>query len=135
MSERRVRDQAVQFVERLVRTPRNVLRESLIRQSFMRENQFRPGAVLEEHCPVRVTAPEPPTRIVWTGGLPLGLFMGRRTFTLTPRDGGVVDFALNLQFSGPLSSQIAKSLGDRQPDIDALAAGLKAWAERASVIE
>jgi hypothetical protein len=80
---------------------------------------------------VRVTALEPLRRMVWTGGLPLGLFTGRRTFSLTPRDGGMVEFTMHLHFNGPLSPLIAKSLGDRQPDIDALAAGLKTWAERA----
>jgi hypothetical protein len=79
---------------------------------------------------VRVTALEPLRRMVWTGGLPLGLFTGRRTFSLTPRDGGIVEFTMNVHFSGPLSRMIAKFLGDRQPDIDALASGLKTWAER-----
>jgi hypothetical protein len=79
---------------------------------------------------VRVTAWEPLRRMVWTGGLPLGLFTGRRTFSLTPREGGIVEFTLHLRFSGLLSRPIANSLGDRQPDIDALAAGLKKWAER-----
>jgi hypothetical protein len=80
---------------------------------------------------VRVTELEPMRRMVWTGGLPLGLFTGRRTFSLTPRDGGMVAFTMHLQFSGLLSGPIAKSLGNRQPDIDALAAGLKKCAERA----
>ena len=85
---------------------------------------------------VRVTALEPPRRMVWTGGLPLGLFTGRRTFTITPvggRDTGMVEFNLTLNFSGPLAGPIAGSLGDRQPDIDALAAELKAWVEKARV--
>jgi hypothetical protein len=79
---------------------------------------------------VRVTALEPMRRMDWTGGLPLGLFTGRRTFSLTPRNGGIVEFSMHVHLSGPLSPLIAKSLGDRQPDMDALAAGLKAWAER-----
>lgn len=79
---------------------------------------------------VRVTALEPTRRMVWTGGLPLGLFTGRRTFMITPRPDGMVEFILQLQFSGPLAGPIVKSLGNRQPDIDAAAAGLKAWAER-----
>lgn len=33
---------------------------------------------------MRVTAFEEPSRMEWTGGLPLGLFVGRRTFTITP---------------------------------------------------
>jgi hypothetical protein len=80
---------------------------------------------------VRVTALEPTRRMVWTGGLPLRLFTGRRTFSLAAREGGMVEFTMHLQFSGPLAPLIAKSLGDRQPDIDALAAGLKKCAERA----
>jgi hypothetical protein len=80
---------------------------------------------------VRVTELEPMHRMVWTGGLPLGLFTGRRTFSLAPREGGLVEFTLKVHFSGLLSSLIAKSLGDRQPDIDALAVALKNRAERA----
>jgi hypothetical protein len=64
--------------------------------------------------------------MVWTGGLPLGLFTGRRTFGLTPLEGGTVEFTMHLHLSGLLSPLIARSLGDRQPDIDALAAGLRA---------
>jgi hypothetical protein len=79
---------------------------------------------------VRVTDLEPPRRMVWTGGMPLGLFTGRRTFSITPGNGGSSEFTMHLHFRGLLSSLIAKSLGDRQPDIDALAAGLKKWAER-----
>jgi hypothetical protein len=79
---------------------------------------------------VRVTELEPPRHMVWTGGLPLGLFTGRRTFNLTSRDDGTVEFTMNVQFRGPLAPLIAKSLGDRQAEIDAFSAGLKAWAER-----
>ena len=82
---------------------------------------------------VRVTELEPVRRMVWTGGLPLGLFTGLRTFSLEPRAAGLVDFTLEVRFTGLLSSLIARSLGDRQPDIDALARGLKKWAERPSV--
>ena len=80
--------------------------------------------------PIRVTALEPMRRMVWTGGLPVLLFTGRRTFSVTPREGGMVEFTMHLHFSGLLSGLIAKSLGDRQPDIDALGAALKTWAER-----
>ncbi len=80
---------------------------------------------------VRVTVLEPVRRMVWTGGLPLGLFTGLRTFSLRPSEGGIVEFTIQVQFSGLLSPLIAKSLGDRQPDIDALALGIKTWAERA----
>ena len=38
----------------------------------------------------------------------------------SPRVRGMVEFTMHLHFSGLLSGLIAKSLGDRQPDIDAL---------------
>jgi len=79
---------------------------------------------------VRVTTLEPPHRMVWTGGLPLGLFTGLRIFSIKSCDDGSVEFTMHVQLSGLLSSLIAKSLGDRQPDIEALAAGLKKWADR-----
>jgi hypothetical protein len=80
---------------------------------------------------VRVTELEPPRRMVWIGGMPFGLFTGSRIFNVKPGDGGTVEFTMHVHFSGPLASLIARSLGNRQPDIDALAAGLKKWAERA----
>jgi hypothetical protein len=64
----------------------------------------------------------------WTGGLPFGLFVGRRLFTLTGRDGATV-FRLDLRMTGPLAPLIIRSVGDRQPDIDSFAAALKAHAE------
>jgi len=76
----------------------------------------------------RVTALEPATRMQWVGGLPLGLFVGQRTFTLTPKPNGT-EFRMHLRMSGPLSSLILKSVGDRQPEIDSFSAALKRRAE------
>ena len=78
---------------------------------------------------MRVTTLEAPTRMEWIGGMPLGLFIGRRTFTVTPSAHGS-EFRLHLRMSGALSSLIIKSVGDRQPEIDSFAAALKARAER-----
>lgn len=78
---------------------------------------------------MRVTALEAPTRMEWIGGMPLGLFIGRRTFAVTPSARGS-EFRLHLRMSGALSSLIIKSVGDRQPEIDSFAAALKARAER-----
>jgi hypothetical protein len=79
--------------------------------------------------PLHVTALEPPTRMEWEGGLPLGLFIGRRTFSLTPCTGGV-EFRLHLHMSGPLAALILKSVGDRQPEIDSFSAALKLRSEK-----
>lgn len=85
------------------------------------------GAI--RRVPMRVTAFEPKSRMVWTGGLPLGLFVGLRTFTVAPVAAGT-EFRLHLRMSGPLAGMIGKSVGDRQPEVDSFAAGLKARAER-----
>lgn len=79
---------------------------------------------------MRVTLFEEPSRMEWVGGLPLGLFVGRRTFTVTPADGGV-RFQLHLRMSGPLAPLILKSVGDRQPEIDSFSSALRARAESA----
>ena len=74
--------------------------------------------------PMRVSRFEVPSRMEWLGGLPLGLFVGRRTFTVTPRSGGS-EFRLQLEMSGLLSRLIAKSVGDRQPEVDSFSSALK----------
>ena len=79
---------------------------------------------------LRVTAfDEASRRMEWTGGLPLGLFVGRRILSVTPRDGGS-EFRMDLRMSGPLAPLILKSLGDRQPEIDSFSAALRARAEQ-----
>lgn len=102
------------------------------------DGRFAVGARITAHVrlgdgavrkvPQRVTALEPPKRMEWLGGLPFGLFVGRRTFTLTPGTNGV-EFRMHLQMSGPLSSLILKSVGDRQPEIDRFSEALKRRAE------
>jgi uncharacterized protein YndB with AHSA1/START domain len=79
--------------------------------------------------PLRVTAFDAPSRMEWTGGLPLGLFTGRRTLTVTSRDGGA-EFQMLVQMSGLLAGLMVKSVGDRQTEIDGFSAALKARAER-----
>jgi hypothetical protein len=80
--------------------------------------------------PVTVSRLESPHTMVWSGGMPLGLFKGERTFRLTPRDSGV-EFSMTEVFSGPLAPLITKSIPDLQPAFDEFAACLKRRAERA----
>ena len=90
--------------------------------------RVRLGSGAVRSVPQRVTAFDPPTRMEWTGGLPLGLFVGRRTFTLIPtRDG--TEFRMHLEMSGLLSPLILKSVGERQPEIDRFSEALKRRAE------
>jgi len=91
--------------------------------------RVRLGSGAIRRVPMRVTAFEAPSRMEWTGGLPLGLFVGRRTFTVMPRD-GAVEFRMHLRMSGPLAPLILKSVGDRQPEIDRFSSALRAHVER-----
>jgi hypothetical protein len=82
--------------------------------------------------PVKVTTFEPGRKMTWTGGMPLGLFKGERTFTLTPQPGGATEFTLREAFSGPLLGLIGRSLPDLNAAFAQFAAGLKRRAERGS---
>lgn len=79
--------------------------------------------------PVRVTGFAPPTRIEFSGGMPLGLFRGVRTYTVTPSGSGV-EFRMREEYSGPLLPLVWKSMPDLQPGFDRFAAGLKERVER-----
>ena len=101
------------------------------------EGSVTPGSRLKVYTklspgqafPVRVSAFTPPQRMVWTGGMPLGLFQGKRTYTLTPKEGGV-EFAMEEVFSGLLAPLITRSIPDLQPSFVEFAAALKQWAEQ-----
>ncbi len=80
--------------------------------------------------PVKVIELVPNQRMVWMGGMPLGLFKGVRTFTLKPQADGSTDFDLREVFSGPLLPLIGRSLPDMTQTFADFAAGLKARAEK-----
>ena len=44
--------------------------------------------------PLKVTAFDAPRRMVWSGGMPLGLFTGTRIFELRPPADGAVEFTM-----------------------------------------
>lgn len=79
--------------------------------------------------PVRVTGLVPGQSMIWTGGMPLGLFNGVRTFTLTPQGDGTTTFSMREEYTGPLLSLIWKSMPDLGPSFRQFAEGLKARAE------
>jgi hypothetical protein len=79
--------------------------------------------------PVTVTGFEPGRRMVWSGGMPLGLFVGERTFTLDDAGGGAVTFAMREEFRGLLAPLITRSIPDLQPAFDQFARDLKRRAE------
>ena len=80
--------------------------------------------------PVTVSTFDAPRTMVWTGGMPLGLFKGERTYALTPKSNGA-EFSMTEVFSGPMSPLIEKSIPDMQPAFDEFAACLKRRAEQA----
>ncbi len=77
---------------------------------------------------MRVSEFAPAQRMVWTGGMPFGLFTGTRRFDLTPDQGGT-RFEMSETFSGPLSGLIGRSIPDLNPSFERFAAGLKKLAE------
>jgi len=79
-----------------------------------------------------VKALEPNARMVWQGGMPLGLFKGVRTFSIADRADGRCTFTMHEVFSGPMLPLIAKSLPDMTEAFDAFAAGLRRRAEAAA---
>lgn len=81
--------------------------------------------------PAKVTVFEPGRKMVWTGGMPLGLFKGVRTFILNDKGDGTVDFTVREEFSGPLLPLFAGSLPDMTKPFQDFVNGLKARAEAA----
>ena len=79
--------------------------------------------------PVKVVTFDAPTRMLWSGGMPLGMFTGQRSYELRPVAAGV-EFAMREDYSGWLAPLIVKSIPDLQPAFDEFAACLKAHAER-----
>jgi hypothetical protein len=103
------------------------------------EGECRPGGTVTIHTklnpgrtfPVTVREFTPPSRMVWGSGMPLGLFKGERTYTLTAGPGGGTEFAMREAFTGPLSGLIGRSIPDMQPAFEEFAACLKTAAEAA----
>ena len=82
--------------------------------------------------PVTVSTLEFPSRMVWTGGMPLGLFTGTRTFTLSETAEGT-DFSMEEVYSGPLASMVTRSIPDLAPSFEEFARCLKTAAEASAV--
>ncbi len=78
--------------------------------------------------PVKVAEYSVNTRMVWTGGMPFGLFKGVRTFTLEGQGTGT-EFAMKEVFSGPMLKLIGKSITDMTEAFAQFAEGLKIRAE------
>jgi hypothetical protein len=105
------------------------------------EGRLAPGEKLKVYSelnpgrgyPVKVSELTRGESFTWTGGAPLGLFKGVRTYRLTPEngEGGKTLFTMREQFSGPLLPLVWRTMPDFRPSFDHFARGLKARAEGA----
>ncbi len=78
---------------------------------------------------LRVGVFDRPRKMTWEGGMPLGLFKGVRTFTLTPEGKGV-RFQTREEFTGLMAPLIAKSMPDLTPSFRKFVDGVKRLAEQ-----
>ena len=72
---------------------------------------------------IRVSDVVPERGMVWSSGMPLGLFTGRRRFRLTPA-GPATEFVMREDYTGPLAAMMFRMIPDLQPSFEAFAAGL-----------
>ena len=102
------------------------------------DGRIAPGERITVHAkinpgrafPVNVAEFSPSKRMVWSGGMPLGLFKGTRTFTLSPGSAGNVEFSMREEYSGLLAPLIGRSIPDLQPAFDQFAGDLRRAAEK-----
>jgi hypothetical protein len=78
--------------------------------------------------PLTVAELTAPRRMVFRGGMPLGLFTGQRTYSLVTEGSGT-RFTMREEFTGPLAGMIFKTIPDLGPSFRQFAAGLKQQAE------
>lgn len=101
------------------------------------EGRIAPGETIKAYTklspgrafPAKVTEFEPGRKMVWSGGMPLGLFKGVRTFTLEPQGDSATRFTIREVFSGPLLPLIGRSIPDMNSPFEQFVAGLKSRAE------
>ena len=70
-----------------------------------------------------------PNRMVWSDGMPLGLFKGVRTFTLSPVENGSTRFEMIEEYSGLLEPLISRGIPDMTDSFREFAGSLKRAAE------
>lgn len=78
---------------------------------------------------LRVSGVEPPTRMVWSDGMPLGLFSGTRTFLTEAGADDGTRFTMEELYTGPLAPLVTRAIPDMTDSFERFADGLKAAAE------
>ena len=84
-------------------------------------SQAAPGRAF----PVQVTRFDPPAHLRFSGGMPLGLFRGVRTYEVSEEADGQVAFRMREEYSGPLLPLVWRSMPDLGPSFQRFARGLK----------
>ena len=82
--------------------------------------------------PVKVTQFDPPAHLRFSGGMPLGLFRGVRSYEVSDETDGQVTFRMREEYSGPLLLLIWRSMPDLEPSFQQFARGLKQRVESLS---
>jgi hypothetical protein len=77
---------------------------------------------------LKVAEMNAPTRMVWSDGMPLGLFTGRRTYTITSNANGC-EFTMVEAFTGPLAALITRFIPDLTDSFNTFADCVKSAAE------
>jgi uncharacterized protein YndB with AHSA1/START domain len=77
---------------------------------------------------LKVAEMNAPTRMVWSDGMPLGLFTGRRTYTITSNANGC-EFSMVEAFTGPLAALITRVIPDLTDSFNTFADCVKSAAE------
>ena len=78
---------------------------------------------------VTVTELRPGEAMRWRGGLPFGLAVIERTYSLDPQDDGGTVLTVREDHTGPLAAVLGRSTPDLNPSFRQFCAGLKATAE------
>ena len=82
--------------------------------------------------PVKVSVFDAPRRMVWTGGMPLGLFTGERTFTLDGKADGTTDFHMEEGYRGVLAGMMTRQIPDLSGAFEDFGESLRVAAEAAN---
>ena len=80
---------------------------------------------------LKVSGVQPQRAMVWSDGMPFGLFRGVRTISLRPLGDSETEFSMQELYSGPLAKLITKAIPDLDESFAQFADGLKQAAETA----
>jgi hypothetical protein len=78
---------------------------------------------------LKVSEVEAPRHMIWSDGMPLGLFKGTRSFDVVPRGNGTSEFRMEEVYTGLMAPLITRSIPDMTESFEMFGDGLKTAAE------